>query len=109
VEAEGRVYVQRFGLDEYLGRVERSGKIYGHVAGGPDDYLGRVEEDGRIYRHVAGGADEHVGRVEIDGKIYARRPGISPDRLVGRVEDEPLVRGGGAAFFLLLASPEDLD
>jgi hypothetical protein len=68
-----------------------------------------VDDDGRIYRHVAGGPDEHVGRVGIDGKIYARRPGVSPDRLVGRVEDEPLVRGGGAAFFLLLGSREDPD
>jgi hypothetical protein len=96
------VYRQRFGPDEYLGRVQRSGRIYAHVAGGRDRYLGRVERNGTIYRHVSGGPDLNVGRVEPNGKIYARRPGIAHDESIGRVEGEPLVRAGGAAFFLLL-------
>jgi hypothetical protein len=102
VEEDGRVYGQRFGPDEYLGRVEPSGRVYAHLAGGPDRYLGRVEHNGRIYRHIAGGLDEEVGRVEDSGRIYARRPGLAPDDLLGRVEEAPSVLAGGAAFFLLL-------
>jgi hypothetical protein len=109
VEDDGRVYGQRFGPDEYLGRVESSGKVYAHVAGGLDKYLGQVEDSGQIYAHVSGGRDEPVGRVEASGKIYIRRPGLSPDELVGRVEGEPLLRSGGAAFFLLLAGRDKAD
>jgi hypothetical protein len=65
-----------------------------------------VAPDGRVHRHVAGGPDENVGRVEDSGKVYARRPGMAPDALLGRVEGEPLLLAGGAAFFLLLAGVE---
>jgi hypothetical protein len=47
--------------------------------------------------------------VEVNGKVYARRPGIPPDELLGRVEGEPLLRSAGAAFFLLLASRNQAD
>jgi hypothetical protein len=40
--------------------------------------------------------------VEPDGRVYRRRPGIAHDRLLGHVEDDPLIRAAGAAFFLLL-------
>jgi hypothetical protein len=105
VDDNGRVYGQRVGLDEYLGRVEDDGRIYAHEPG-PDRYLGRVEENGKIYRHVPGGPDLNVGRVEDHGKVYARRPGAAPDELLGRVEGEPAVLAGGAAFFLLLGDAE---
>ena len=104
-----KVYQHYPGPDDCVGRVEPSGKVYAHVAGGADEYLGRVEDSGRIYAHVAGGPDEPVGRVEVNGKVYARRPGIPPDELVGRVEGEPLLRAGGAAFFLLLAGQDKAD
>jgi hypothetical protein len=104
VEEGGRVYRQRLGPDEYVGRVKTNGRIYAHESG-PDRYLGRVRASGTIYRHVLGGSDENVGRVEPSGKVYARQPGPAPDLLIGRVEGEPLVLAGGAAFFLLLGTP----
>jgi hypothetical protein len=85
--------------------VEDSGRVYAHLPG-PDLYVGRVEESGKIYRHVSGGPDVNVGRVEDNGKIYARRPGISHDELIGRVEGEPTILAAGAAFFLLLGGVE---
>jgi hypothetical protein len=86
-----------------LGRVKENGRIYA-TEHGADRYLGRVEEDGTIYRHVAGGADVNVGRVGKSGKVYLRRPGVAHDAAIGRVEGEPLVLAGGAAFFLLLGA-----
>jgi hypothetical protein len=103
VEENGRVYGQRLGADKRLGRVKENGRIY-VTEPGADRYLGRVEEDGTIYRHVSGGADVNVGRVGNSGKVYVRRPGAAHDALVGRVEGEPLILAGGAAFFLLLSA-----
>jgi hypothetical protein len=103
VEENGRVYGQRVGADKRLGRVEENGRVYA-TEPGADRYLGRVEGDGTIYRHVAGGADVNVGRVGKSGKVYLRRPGAAHDAVLGRVEGEPLVRAGGAAFFLLLGA-----
>jgi len=40
--------------------------------------------------------------VEENGKVYARRRGAAPDDLIGRVEGDPALLAGGAAFFLLL-------
>jgi hypothetical protein len=105
VEADGRVIAQRFGPDDYVGRVEENGRIYA-ARPGSDQYLGRIEKDGTIYRHIAGGPDVNVGRVSDSGRIYARRPGPAPDALVGRVEGDALSLAGGAAFFLLLDAPE---
>jgi len=105
VEDDGRVYAQRIGPDTYEGRVERDGKVYQHVSG-PDRYLGRVEDDGKIYLHVPGGPDLNVGRVEENGKVYLRREGITPDQLLGRIEGDVDYLAGGAAFFLLLQTPE---
>jgi hypothetical protein len=51
---------------------------------------------------VPGGLDENVGRVAPNGKVYGRRPGLSADRLLGRVEGEPRLLAGAAAYFLLL-------
>ena len=105
VERDGQVYGQRLGPDDYVGRVEENGRIYA-AKPGPDQLLGRVEEDGTIYRHIAGGVDINVGRVSQSGKIYVRRPGVAHDALIGRVEGEPQILAGGAAFFLLLDVPE---
>jgi hypothetical protein len=66
----GKVYAQRLGLDEYIGRVDLdNGKVYRHVAAGPDEYLGRVHEDGRIEYHVAGRVDEYIGRIAGDASL----------------------------------------
>ena len=61
----------------------------------------------RVYRHVLG-PDDYVGRVEENGNVYVRRSGIAHDQRIGRVEGEPLVLAGGAAFFLLLSGLEEV-
>jgi hypothetical protein len=40
----GKIYASRFGPDQYLGQVERDGKLYRHVPGGQDTYLGSLTD-----------------------------------------------------------------
>lgn len=66
----GKVYAQRLGNDEYIGRVDMdSGKVWRDVAAGPDEYLGRVHGDGRMDYHVAGRTDEYIGRIAGDASL----------------------------------------
>ena len=60
----GKVYAQRPGNDEYVGRVDLDdGKVWRDVTAGPDEYLGRVHEDGRMDYHLAGRPDDYIGRI----------------------------------------------
>ena len=53
VDKDGNVYREKFGPDEYIGRVDyESGKVYVHRKG-IDDYLGSVTDDGKVKEHTA--------------------------------------------------------
>jgi len=104
VEEDGKVYETRFGLDQYIGRVDISnGKIYASRSG-PDKHIGEVELDtGRVFT-TRFGPDNYVGRVQADGDLYLQKP-IAPDQYIGRVAEMPSYAHGGAAL-LLLVLPE---
>jgi hypothetical protein len=109
VGPDGRVYDERFGPDEYIGRVNlEEGKIYVSRVG-PDEYIGRVKlETGEVHLSMFG-PDKYMGKVTKDGKIM-RHKHLAPDEYLGRVEDMLSIAHGAAAFLLLIlpAVEEDL-
>lgn len=110
--------------DEYLGRVDESGKVYKNVAGPkkPDTYIGRVDlhtgkvfdastvpeelvgrvdtDTGKVFRSKFG-PDEYLGRVAEDGKLSHHKP-LARDDYMGKVTDMSSYAHGGAAFLLLV-------
>jgi hypothetical protein len=110
VGADGRVYDERFGPDEYIGRVNlEDGKIYVSRVG-PDEYIGRVKlKTGEVHLSMFG-PDKYMGKVTKDGKIM-RHKHLAPDEYLGRVDDMLSIAHGAAAFLLLIlpAIEEDLE
>ena len=45
--------MQKFGPDDYIGRVKESGKLYRHIPLKPDTYVGKIDGD---LNYAAGGA-----------------------------------------------------
>src|SRR5690606_22816331 len=72
IDKEGKVYREKFGPDECIGRVDfASGKVYAHRTG-IDDYLGSVTAEGKIYGHQFG-PDEYQASVNEESRIFANK------------------------------------
>lgn len=101
VGADGRVYDERFGPDEYIGRANlEDGKIYVSRVG-PDEYIGRVNiKTGEVHLSMFG-PDKYMGKVTKDGKIM-RHKHLAPDEYLGRVAEMVSIVHGAAAFLLLI-------
>ena len=105
VNKEGKVYREKFGPDEYVGRVDyETGKVYAHRTGF-DDYLGSVNEEGRIYGHQFG-PDDYAASVDKENKIYAHKS-MARDDYVGRVDEMMHMVEAAAAWFLFFANESD--
>lgn len=62
--SSGKVYEDRFGPDKVVGRVDlKSGKVYRSRVG-PDEYVGSVDGHGHMHQHVPMGVDEYIGKIE---------------------------------------------
>ena len=106
INKEGKVYREKFGPDEYIGRVDyESGKVYAHRRG-KDDYLGSVNEEGKIFGHKFG-PDDYVASIDKDHKIYAHKA-MARDDYLGRVDEMMHMVEAAAAWFLFFANqPEE--
>lgn len=105
VNKDGKVYREKFGPDEYVGRVDyESGKVYAHRVG-RDDYLGSVNEEGKIYGHKFG-PDNYEASVDKDNKIYAHKA-MARDDYVGHVDEMMHMVEAAAAWFLFFANETD--
>jgi hypothetical protein len=101
VDRNGKVYEAQFGPDKYAGRVDLdSGKIY-EARFGPDKYVGKVDfADGKIYRHRIG-PNEYLGRVDVDGRCYLHKR-LGRDEYLGKVTGMTSSAHGAAGVLLLL-------
>ena len=107
VDKDGNVYREKFGPDEYIGRVDyESGKVYVHRKG-IDDYLGSVTDDGKIYGHQFG-PDKYEATVNEENKIYARKS-LARDDYLGRVDEMTHMVEAAAAWFLFFADESDAE
>ncbi len=107
IDKEGKVYREKFGPDEYVGRVDyESGKVYAHRTG-LDDYLGSVNDEGKIYGHQFG-PDKYAATVNDEHKIYAQKT-LARDDYVGRVEEMTHMVEAAAAWFLFFADADQAD
>jgi hypothetical protein len=105
IDKDGRVYREKFGPDEYIGRVDfASGKVYAHRTG-IDDYLGSVTAEGKIYGHQFG-PDKYQASVNAENKIFANKS-MARDDYVGWVEEMTHPVEAAAAWFLFFANESD--
>ena len=61
---DGKVFFHRAGPDELLGKIALdTGKIYRYRFLDFDEYLGRVDKEGRLFAHVALAPDDQIGKM----------------------------------------------
>ena len=103
VREDGKIYLEKFGLDQHLGEVNlASGKVYAERLG-PNREIGKVDlKTGKVYRSRLG-FDEYVGKVDAQGRIYQQKP-LAPDEYIGKV-DHFLSYGHSGGAMLLLVLP----
>jgi hypothetical protein len=101
VDKDGKVFETRLGPDRLIGRVDLSNGLIYERRFGPHKRLGRVDgTNGKVYKSRFG-PDEYLGRVDKNGKCYLHVR-LGRDEYLGRVHDMTSLLHGGAAFLLLI-------
>ena len=58
----GLIYAEQYGYEKEIGQVNLlNGKVYSRLSG-PGQYLGYVDRRGRMYRHISMDADAYIGK-----------------------------------------------